>query len=115
MSTMITEDCVNCGLCVRLCPNDGISKGETAVVLDRSKCSECVGFFATERCAEVCPVEGVCIPDPDHRETEAVLFARALAIHANSDEQPRLTYKTSHFRKRASRKWWKNLIPALGS
>ena len=114
MSTMITEDCVNCGLCVRLCPNDGISKGSTRVVLDRSKCSECVGFYARERCAEVCPVDDVCIPDPDYRETEAVLFARALEAHAKTGETPRLTDKTSHFRTGTSRKWWEYLVPALG-
>ena len=34
MPTMITDECVNCGACLSICPNDGISRGEYKVELD---------------------------------------------------------------------------------
>ena len=49
-----------------------------------AKCTECVGFFAEEQCAAVCPVD-CCVPDPDIPETEAQLIARARALHPDRD------------------------------
>jgi hypothetical protein len=39
-----------------------------------------VGFHDEEQCQSVCPVE-CCLPDPDIRESEALLLERALRIH----------------------------------
>ena len=34
MSTMITEECINCGACEPECPNKAISQGEDIFVID---------------------------------------------------------------------------------
>ena len=79
MSTLITEECINCGACEPECPNTAIYEGGAQWELDGatnpaikediyyivpSKCTECVGFFDQEQCAAVCPVD-CCIPDPN--------------------------------------------------
>jgi ferredoxin len=95
MSTLITEECINCGACEPECPNTAIYEGGAAWELDGQsgaalkediyyivpqKCTECVGFFDQEQCAAVCPVD-CCIPDPNIPETEAVLIERARRLH----------------------------------
>ena len=52
MATMITEECINCGVCEPECPNDAISEGEETFVIDPQLCTECVGFHESEQCAE---------------------------------------------------------------
>jgi ferredoxin len=95
MSTVITEECINCGACEPECPNTAIYEGGAQWEMDSAqhpaissdyyyiapdKCTECVGFFDQEQCAAVCPVD-CCIPDPKIPETEDVLIARARAMH----------------------------------
>jgi ferredoxin len=98
MATMISEDCISCGACEDECPNDAISLGDDLFVIDPDLCSECVGLYDTQKCAEVCPVE-CCIPDPERRESEEVLFERARAIHADRGDVLELSDATSHFRR----------------
>ena len=38
---------------------------ECIYVIDPEKCTECVGFHESSKCAEICPVDS-CVPDPDH-------------------------------------------------
>ena len=80
MATMITDDCISCGACEDECPNDAISLGDGVFVIDADLCSECVGLYDSQKCAEACPIE-CCVPDPERRETEEVLFERARRIH----------------------------------
>ena len=80
MSTMITEECINCGACEPECPNEAISEGEDIYVIDKNLCTECVGFHDYEACQAVCPVE-CCIPDPNNREEELTLYDRAVKLH----------------------------------
>ena len=94
---MITDDCINCGVCEPECPNEAISEGESTYVIDHNLCSECVGFHDEEQCAAVCPVD-CCLPDPHREETEKVLFARAIAIHPSLAETLELSPDTSRFR-----------------
>ena len=99
MSTMITEECINCGACEPECPNTAIYEGgaqwerdgaqHAALAQDvyyivPEKCTECVGFFDQEQCAAVCPVD-CCIPDPDRPETEDVLLERAKQLHPDTE------------------------------
>jgi ferredoxin len=95
MATVITQECINCGACEPECPNTAIYQGgveyehrgakHAALKADifyivPEKCTECVGFFAYEACAAVCPVD-CCVPDPDRPEAEAVLLDRAKELH----------------------------------
>ncbi|HXN13252.1 MAG: YfhL family 4Fe-4S dicluster ferredoxin [Candidatus Binatus sp.] len=95
MSTLITEECINCGACEPECPNTAIYEGGAQWELNGAnkpaikddiyyivpdKCTECVGFFDQEQCAAVCPVD-CCIPDPNIPETEEVLIERARVLH----------------------------------
>src|SRR5260370_41691842 len=95
MSTVITEERINCGACEPECPNTAIYEGGAQCELDGrtspaikediyyivpDKCTESVGFFDQEQSAAVCPVD-CCIPDPAIPETEEVLIERAKVFH----------------------------------
>ena len=97
MSTMITEECINCGVCEPECPNEAITEGEEVFVIDPLLCTECVGFHAKEQCAEVCPVD-CCVADPNNEETEDLLLARAKEIHPDDAGTLEATEETSRFR-----------------
>ena len=100
MATHITDECINCGACEPECPNDAISEGDSVYIIDAAKCSECVGFFDHEACQAVCPVE-CCVQDPNNKETEEVLLARAKSLHAdkNLPDLAALPANLSRFRK----------------
>ena len=87
MATIITDECINCGVCEPECPNtaidDGNSGGYDFYYIDPELCTECVGFHGEEACQEVCPVD-CCIPDEDIVETEEVLLTRAVALHPDT-------------------------------
>jgi len=97
MSTMITEECINCGVCEPECPNDAISEGEETFQIDPDLCTECVGFHDEEQCAAVCPVD-CCVPDPNRREDELLLLERARTLHPDRAAELTLSPQTSRFR-----------------
>jgi ferredoxin len=99
MSTVITEECINCGACDPECPNTAIYEGGASWEMDGEthpalkddiyyivpeKCTECVGFADEEQCKAVCPVD-CCIPDPNNPETEEVLLERAKKMHPEKE------------------------------
>ncbi|MBT3366638.1 MAG: 4Fe-4S binding protein, partial [Nitrospina sp.] len=53
MSTIITDECINCGVCEPECPNTAISEGEDFYEIEADLCTECVGFHGEEACQEV--------------------------------------------------------------
>ena len=79
MALMITDECIACGACISECPNEAISEGEPYVI-NVDLCTECVGFFDSPQCQEVCPVDCI-IPDPDHEETHEELLEKKKKIH----------------------------------
>jgi ferredoxin len=81
MAKKITEECISCGACEPECPNEAISQGDPVYVIDFEKCTECVGAYDSPKCIEVCPVDGVIIPDPDHAETHEQLEAKYARQH----------------------------------
>jgi ferredoxin len=85
MSYKITDDCISCGACEPECLNIAISEGETIYVIDPDKCTECVGYFDTSKCAEICPVD-TCEPDPDCVESHEQLLEKWRTLHP--DETP---------------------------
>jgi ferredoxin len=100
MSTMITEECINCGACEPECPNKAIAPGEDIFVIDPKLCTECVGFHDEEACAAVCPVD-CCVPDPNIVESESVLLDRARELHKDKSfpDLAALPASLSRFRK----------------
>jgi ferredoxin len=84
MAYKITEDCTNCTVCEPECPNGAISQGPSIFVIDAEKCTECVGFDPTPKCAAVCPVDA-CIVDPAKPEDEATLLGRAKKLHPDKN------------------------------
>ncbi|MDD9875092.1 MAG: YfhL family 4Fe-4S dicluster ferredoxin, partial [Gammaproteobacteria bacterium] len=98
MALMITDQCINCDVCEPECPNDAIFQGEEIYHIDWTRCTECVGHFATSQCVEVCPVD--CIPlDPAHRESENQLMSKyRRLVEAGGREHARAL---DHHRRRA--------------
>jgi ferredoxin len=89
MTYKITDECISCGACEPECPNDAISEGETIYVIDADKCSECVGSHESSQCAEICPIDNCCIPDPDHVESREQLLEKWKGLHPG--ETPAVT------------------------
>jgi len=100
MATMITEECINCGVCEPECPNEAITEGEETFQIDPALCTECVAFHEVEQCAEVCPVD-CCVTDPNNREEEEPLFDRARQIHPGRAAELVLGPATSRFQRDA--------------
>ncbi len=53
MAYKITDECIQCGICVDECPTEAISEGEEAYVIDKNLCSDCGA------CADACPSEAI--------------------------------------------------------
>lgn len=84
MAFKITEECIACGACEPECPNAAISEGEEIYVIDPARCTECAGFFGTQQCAEVCPVDAA-VPDPEQKETRDQLLAKFRGLHPGKE------------------------------
>lgn len=97
MATKIFDECTSCGACEDECPTNAITLGDGIFVIDPATCTECVGFHDTQQCAMACPVD-CCLPDPDHVETEELLFIRAKKVDGIIPCAEELTDDTSHFR-----------------
>jgi len=78
VALMITEDCINCDVCVTECPNDAISVGDNIYVIDGDRCTECVGHADSSSCVDVCPADAV-VADPSRVETQEQLLAKLAA------------------------------------
>ena len=82
MAYKITDDCISCGACEAECKNEAISEGEDIYVIDADRCTECVGYFESPKCAEVCPVDA-CVSDPDHEESKERLLEKWRSFRPN--------------------------------
>jgi formate hydrogenlyase subunit 6/NADH:ubiquinone oxidoreductase subunit I len=47
------DECISCGSCSEVCPEDAISEGEDAYEIDPEKCIDC-GL-----CEDECPVDAI--------------------------------------------------------
>jgi ferredoxin len=75
MALLITNECINCDMCLPECPNTAISEGKKVYEIDPERCTECVGFYEAPTCMAVCPIN--CIePDPAHVEDQAQLMQK---------------------------------------
>jgi ferredoxin len=88
MAYKITDECANCSSCELECLNQAISEGDETYVIDPDKCTQCIGYFESPKCAEICPVDA-CIPDPDHEESREQLLEKWRRLHPG--ETPTVT------------------------
>ena len=80
MALMITDECINCDMCLPECPNEAIFEGKKIYHIDALRCSECVGFYPEPTCVAVCPIH--CVkPDPQHVETHEELCLKFETLH----------------------------------
>jgi len=75
MAYKITDECISCGACEAECKNEAISEGSDSFTIDPTKCTECVGWYASPKCAEVCPVDAP-VSDPAVKETHQQLLEK---------------------------------------
>ena len=75
MALKITEQCINCDMCTPECPSDAISEGSKIYHIDVSRCTECVGFYETQTCVAVCPINCI-IQHPEHVESKDQLLEK---------------------------------------
>ena len=82
MAFRILEDlCIGCAACEAVCPNDAVHRGDDdTFVVDPDLCTECVGFYDEQQCAEVCPVDA-CVPGSDVREIREELLAKFMELY----------------------------------
>jgi len=79
MALTITDDCINCAVCVPECPNDAIFEGEEIYEINTDLCTECVSHFDEPQCQLICPVD--CIPlDPERPESAEQLMDKYKAL-----------------------------------
>ena len=88
MAYIISDDCISCGACEPECPNKAIKEGATIYEINPELCCECVGSFAKQQCAEICPV-GAPGPYKTRPETREALLAKWKKIHPG--ETPKVT------------------------
>ena len=50
MAYKISDDCIACGSCAAVCPNEAISEGDGKYEIDPDTCISCGA------CADTCPV-----------------------------------------------------------
>jgi ferredoxin len=80
MSKRINQQlCIQCGVCLPECPNEGISETDEGYVIASELCTECYGYRDQSSCAAVCPVDAI-EDDPEGEKDEAVLAGRAVAL-----------------------------------
>lgn len=75
MALLITNQCINCDMCLAECPNDAIYEGTKIYEIEIAHCTECVGFYAHQTCVAVCPIECI-VPHPEHVETPEQLLQK---------------------------------------
>ena len=80
MPYKITDECISCGACQDECKNGAIKEGDTIYVIDPTRCTECVGWFTSPRCVQVCPVDAHQL-DPDYKETKEELLEKWKKLH----------------------------------
>jgi len=73
MSLIITDECINCDVCVPVCPNDAIDLGDEIYEIDSGLCTECVGHFGEPQCQTVCPVDCIEVNQNEHETQEQLL------------------------------------------
>lgn len=87
--TILGARCVDCKLCVELCPAGAIlppsrSEGRPSTWIDPDRCTECLGHFARPRCVAHCRIGGI-VPDFERPEDRPQLIAKWRAVAGEAD------------------------------
>jgi ferredoxin len=53
----ITSECIACGACDYICPNDAIIVDVRQYRIDTGLCTECKGHFDEPQCIAACPAD----------------------------------------------------------
>lgn len=75
MALYITDQCINCDMCLPECPNRAIEEGEKIYQIDVNLCTECIGFYNHQTCVSVCPIDCI-IFHPEHVESKEELLEK---------------------------------------
>ena len=67
MAMKILDDCISCAACEPVCPTEAIYEGDMIYEIDTDKCVECEGYFDTNQCVDVCPVDCIVQTQLNHR------------------------------------------------
>jgi ferredoxin len=78
MAYMINDNCINCNACSEDCPTDAIRVGNYYEFskINSDLCTECVGFYESPACLEVCPACAI-ILNPTIVESKIQLLKKA--------------------------------------
>ena len=71
--------CIQCGECLPVCPNGGISEVEGNFVIAPLLCTECCAVAVPTSCEQVCPTAAI-LNDADRYKSLDVLAARAAEL-----------------------------------
>lgn len=75
MALLITNDCINCDMCLPECPNTAIFEGNKVYEIDPLRCTRMCRFYDAPTCKVVCPID--CIKqDPVHIENKEQLLEK---------------------------------------
>lgn len=80
MALLITDDCINCDMCLPECPNTAIYEGAKYYEIDAEQCTECIGFYDAPTCKAVCPIDCI-VQHPEHIEDEKALMVKFKALN----------------------------------
>lgn len=72
--------CTRCGVCLEVCPNEGIEEIDGDFVVISALCTECYGYSSTPQCLDVCPANAI-MDDNDHPANETQNALRAALLH----------------------------------
>lgn len=93
MSLKISEEnCIACGACESICPNEAIKMGGDFYAVDPEKCTECFGFYESQQCVTVCPQEALGL-DPTRNEDKEMLWEKYKRLYPNKDPKYVNTWK----------------------
>lgn len=55
--------------------------GDSIYQIDAYRCTECVGHYDAPTCQQVCPIVNTIITDPDHTESNELLWEKFVMLH----------------------------------
>lgn len=84
MPYIITDDCINCGVCIPECPNHAIQEGESIPYIRQGRCTECIDDHETPQCVMLCPIVGAVVKNRNRVESERVLREKRARVQAKN-------------------------------